>query len=43
MVDFWADMTKTTKTLGWSPKIDIAEGIRSYVNSIGIEETTGKQ
>ncbi len=27
VVDFWADMSKTSKALGWSPKIGIEEGI----------------
>ena len=25
--NFWADMSKTTRVLGWSPKMDIEEGI----------------
>jgi nucleoside-diphosphate-sugar epimerase len=35
--DFWADMTKTTSALGWSPKVDIEEGIRRYVKSMEIK------
>ncbi len=34
--DFWADMSKTTHALGWSPKIDIEEGLRRYVKTTEI-------
>jgi nucleoside-diphosphate-sugar epimerase len=35
--DFWADMSKSTSALGWSPKINIEEGIRRYVKGMEIK------
>ena len=29
--DTWADITKAKKLLGWSPKVDLDEGIRRTV------------
>ncbi len=31
--DFWADTSKSASVLGWTPQIDIEEGIRRYVKA----------
>ena len=35
--NFWADMTKSAKALGWKPRIDIEEGTRRYVMDMEIK------
>jgi len=35
--NFWADTAKTSSALGWSPKIDIEEGLRRYVKDMEIK------
>jgi len=33
-IDFWADISKTTKVLEWYPQISIQDGIKEYINNL---------
>lgn len=33
-IDFWADISKTTKVLKWCPQISIQDGIKKYINNL---------
>lgn len=36
-IDFWADLSKIKREIGWIPKTSIEKGVESYIDSLNLE------